>query len=190
MTCVVALADERRVVVAADSAGASFNPPEEIYTLQVPKVFRSGPWVIGYAASWRFGQILQHHVEWPAPPPDTDLISFFVVERIGRLREVLKQQGFLRTDADGRQRGGQVVIGYQNQIVLINERFEVARLEEPYAAIGSGRLVAYGALHALADLPGLGLEQRAERALAAACCYVPGIRGPFVLEATAPELRE
>lgn len=187
MTCVLALADDRRVVMAADSAGVSFNPPEEMYNLQNPKVFRSGRYVVGYAASWRFGQILRHHVEWPAPPPGTDLISFFVTEWIGRFREVLKQQGFLRIDSDHRERGGQALVGYESQIIVVNEKFEVSQLEEPYTSIGGGRMVAYGALHSLADRHDLSLEQRAERALDAACRYVPGIRGPFVIEATHPE---
>lgn len=49
---------------------------------------------------------------------------------------------------------------------------------EPYIAVGAGRHVAYGVLHALQD-EALPAKVKAQRALEAAAKFVPGVMAPF-----------
>lgn len=183
MTCVVAIADEKRVVMAGDSGSCSLEPAEMV-TVRNPKVFRANPFVVGFGYSWRFGQILQYHVDWPVPEPASDLLRFVITDVGQRIRDAVIAQGFMAPQDANTKRDAQALLALGNQVFVINGRFEVAQLQAPYVAIGAGRLVAYGSLYATDLMRVLTLEDRAELALQAACEYVPGLRGPFVIEAT------
>ncbi|NJL27614.1 MAG: hypothetical protein HC897_06800 [Thermoanaerobaculia bacterium] len=185
MTLVVAVADEVRAVMGGDS-GSTSPTTVGMVTLRNPKVFRAGSFVVGFALSWRFGQILQYHVDWPEPEPGCDLMRFAITEIGPRIRAAVVEHGFMAPQDDNTKRDAQAILAVGNQIFGINGRLEVAQLQEPYVAIGSGHPVAYGSLYATQALTGLSLERRVEIALEAGCEYVAGLRRPFIIEATAP----
>lgn len=185
MTLVIAVADEKRAVMGGDSGSASLAAAGMV-TVRNPKVFRAGPFLVGFALSWRFGQILQYHVEWPEPEPGCDLLRFAITEVGPRIRTAVVEHGFMAPQDDNTKRDAQAILALRNQIFGINGRFEVAQLQEPYIAIGSGHQVAYGSLYATQTRTDLSLERRVELALEAGCEYVPGLRRPFIIEATAP----
>lgn len=169
MTCIVGITDGENIVIGGDTAASSPDGPE-IYTLRNEKVFTTGEYLVGYCASYRAGQLARWQVDWPAPPPGTDLERFLVVEIVPRLRQALTEGG-----AD---RPAQFLIGLRGQLFCIGSDWTAATLEEGYIAIGSGRHVAYGALHALADLD-LPPEEKVLRALKAAQRYTSSVREPF-----------
>jgi ATP-dependent protease HslVU (ClpYQ) peptidase subunit len=182
MTCIVAVSDGRRVVVGGDSAATSLDPAE-IYSLATPKVFRTGRYVVGFTASYRVGQILRYQTEWPDPPEEVDELERFLATRVvENVRRALRAGGAGRVE-NGAELGGYFLIAVGGAIFSVGYRYDVGRLIEPYAAIGSGRLPAYGALHATAD-SGRPLEDRARAALQAAHAFNPTVREPFHLVAT------
>lgn len=185
MTLVVAVADEKRAVMGSDSGAASLAD-SAMFKVKNPKVFRAGPFVVGFALSWRFGQILQYHVEWPEPEPGCDLFRFTITEVGPRIRNAVVEHGFMAPRDDNTKRDAQAILALDNQIFGINGRMEVIQLQEPYVAIGSGQQVAYGSLYVTQALTDLSLERRVEIALEAGCEYVPGLRRPFTIEATSP----
>lgn len=59
MTCIIGLENKGKVYMGADSASSNG------YSINVsgnPKLFRSGPFLIGFTSSWRMGQLLQHQL--------------------------------------------------------------------------------------------------------------------------------
>ena len=59
MTCIVGLVDDGKVYMGGDAASVDGYI---VRTSALSKVFRNGPFLIGYSTSWRMGQILQYHL--------------------------------------------------------------------------------------------------------------------------------
>ncbi|MCP4661143.1 MAG: hypothetical protein GY856_37550 [bacterium] len=181
MTGIVAVSDHQQVLIGGDSAAITPDHKEVYSVPETTKVFPAGSFAVGITTSFRIGQVLRYGVDWPEPPADDrDLERFIVDKLVEAVRRALKVGGCGRT-REGMEIGGQFVIGVRSEIFVIAEDFAVTRV--PFAAIGAGRLVAYGALHALAgyDLP---IEARVKAALEAAHAYTPSVRPPFGYVAT------
>jgi ATP-dependent protease HslVU (ClpYQ) peptidase subunit len=190
MTCIVAIADGTHVVLAGDTAASG---GKEIYPRADSKVFRVGPYAIGFTTSFRMGQILRYEAKLPDPPDgvaDEKMEEFFVTEFVPVVRQTFKDHGYEKKatfpstgkmdfSESGQEVGGLFVIGVQGGIFEIREDFHLARPATPYSSIGSGAPIAFGALHALAGAPSLTLRKRAETALEAAATYSSVVRGPF-----------
>ena len=74
--------------------------------------------------------------------------------------------------------GTTFLVGVMNRIFAISHDLSVAYLYHPFAAIGHGRFVAYGALYTQrrSKAP---LELRCRRALEAAAQFDSTVRGPY-----------
>lgn len=172
MTCIVGVSDGQRVLLGGDSAGVSFED-QEVYSLRTAKVFATGAYVIGYTTSFRLGQILRYTADLPQPPLN-DLVRFMSTAWVEAVRQSLSREGF----EDSLSPRGSLLVGVRGRLFGIGKDFHVIEGRTPYAAVGCGRLIAYGALFATEEVH-LDLEQRAECALLAAQQYSPGVRGPF-----------
>jgi len=176
MTCIVGITDGTRIVMGGDSAGSSTENPE-IYNVAVNKVFAVGEYLVGICGSYRAGQIARWEMPWPEPPAaGSDLESFIVRELVPAIRQSLLAAGSGQL-LDG-PKAAQFLIGLRGELYSIGGDFSAIKLEERWIAIGSGRHVAYGALHALADID-LDEKLKVLRALAAAQSYTASVRGPF-----------
>jgi len=184
MTCVVALTEGDRLVMGADS-GASHLPEYEMYTVSMPKVFRAGPWLVGFSGSYRLGQILKFNMPWPEPPGELDY-EFMATKMTRALHECLSSQFDSGYPESAVNRQWQILIGRRGKVYGMNYRYDVINVTDPFTAIGSGRKVALGALHGLVDRRDLTLFERVERALLAAAKFVPGLGQPFVIESSPP----
>lgn len=174
MTCIVGLTEGARVLLAGDSAGVSLEHGE-IYTLRNPKVFRSGPYALGFTTSFRLGQILRYQTRFPEPKPQTDLEAFMTTEFVDTLRQALERAGFERSLG----LSGSILVGIHGRLFTIGAELQVMSGDTSYAAVGSGRHLAYGALFALDSLSRDDLRARAEIALRAAQSFTPSVREPF-----------
>lgn len=172
MTCIVGIAEQGTVLLAGDSAGSSLKD-REIYLFKNAKVFRAGDYVLGYTTSYRLGQILRYEVDLPQPPKD-DLERFMATEFVDAVSLAFASKGFDR----GLGEYGSILVGVRGQLFGIGAELQVVSGTASYAAVGSGRHHAYGALYALADSSPL--ETRAETALRAAQCFTPDVREPFM----------
>lgn len=177
MTCVVAITDGHRLVFAADSAATNLQTGE-IYNLENEKIFFCGPWLVGHTTSYRLGQVLRHQVDWPIPPPElADLEGFITTQVMDVVRKALGKAGARRRKQNA-EFGGAFLLGLRGRIFAVADDFSVVRLKAPFAAIGHGRFLAYGALHALQDRT-TDLEEICRIALEAAEGYDPTVRRPF-----------
>lgn len=172
MTCIVGLAEKGRVLLAGDSAGVSLES-QEVYTLANPKVFRSGPYALGFTTSFRLGQILRYQTE--LPEPEGELEAFMTTRFVDTLRQVLENAGFERSLGST----GSILVGIKGRLFTIGVDLQVMWNTDSYAAVGSGRHLAYGALYALASTSTGDPRARAEIALRAAQAFTPSVREPF-----------
>jgi ATP-dependent protease HslVU (ClpYQ) peptidase subunit len=182
MTVIVGLVHGGRVLIGGDSAGLAG------YQLSVradPKVFRNGPYVFGFTSSFRMGQLLHHAFTPPEPPADPDgLHRFMCTVWIDAVRQCLKDGGWATVDS-AQERGGDFMVGVDGRLFEVHGDFQVAELDDGYAAMGCGDDVALGALYATGT-PGTveEPERRILTALSAAQRHSGGVRSPFVLKWT------
>lgn len=174
MSCVIGLAYRRRVYMGADSGavGSRF-----IRTTNLPKVFRNGPFLVGYVGSFRMGQVLEHHLKVPPQQEGEDDMAYMVTRFVESARTALKEKGVLSVD-HARESGGQYLVGYRGRLYSINADFHVGDMADGFDAIGSGAVVALGAMMALEGTPP---RERITRALEIVEYYTVDVCQPFHL---------
>lgn len=132
MTCIAAIIFEGRVYMAADSCGSD---GVNYRVRRDSKLFRLGEFIIGFTSSFRMGQLLQYQMQPPILPGDPrDLYRYLCTTFIERARKLLGDNG------------GHFLIGTRGRIFEVMSDFQVAEYDRDYAAIGSGKPWAEGAL--------------------------------------------
>jgi ATP-dependent protease HslVU (ClpYQ) peptidase subunit len=177
MTAIAGLVHDGRVYIGGDSAGVGG------YMLTVradTKVFRNGPYVMGFAGSFRMGQLL--HWSLKPPVPEGKLERFMATKFVDAVRECLKTGGWLVTNS-GRDEGGLFLVGVAGRLFRVDCDFQVGEAVDGWFAIGSGEEPALGALHATANLD-LPPKKRLRLALTAADRYNTAVTAPFVICST------
>ena len=175
MTCIAGVAANGKVCIGGDSAGIA---GWSLQTRADEKVFRNGPFVMGFCGSFRMGQLLRFKFKPPDHDPRLADYKFMVTEFIDQARQCLKDGGFASKDKE-QETGGTFLVGYKQGLYLIDSDYQVGRPALDFAAVGAGDQVALGALHVLDRLPP---RERVEKALAAAEAHNAAVRGPFVIE--------
>jgi ATP-dependent protease HslVU (ClpYQ) peptidase subunit len=180
VTCIVGVADKGQVWIGGDSAGSN---GWSVRVRSDTKVFRNGPYVLGFTTSFRMGQLLRYRLQ--APEPDGwDIDRFMATAFVDAVRQCLKDGGWAKTD-NGQEQGGTFLVGYRDRLYEIEADFQIGYSADSYAAVGSGYLVALGSLHATAGRPA---EDRVNRALVAAEHFTGEVAGPFTVLATDEEV--
>lgn len=175
MTCVVGLVNKERVYIGVDSAAVSGWTRRET---NLRKVFRRGPFLIGYTTSFRMGQLLEHQLEVPKQEEGQSDMAFMVNVFIESTRDLLKARGFAKVEANA-EKGGQFLVGYRGHLYSVDSDFQVGEMTDGYDAIGSGSDFALGALHALGKARP---TNRIRSALEAAAHFNMGVCGPFYIK--------
>lgn len=148
MTCIVGLRTKERVYIGGDSASVSGWTRRK--TAQA-KVFRKGPFLIGYTTSFRMGQLLEHQLQIPKQEEGQGDMSYMVNVFVEAARKLLKERGFAKVEANA-ESGGQFLVGYHGHLYSIESDFQVGELSDGFDAVGSGSDFALGALAALDKL--------------------------------------
>lgn len=173
MTCIVGVEHNGRVVIGGDSAGVA---GWSITVRADTKVFRNGPFIMGFTDSFRMGQLLRYSLI-PPVPHSWDLDRFMATEFVSAVRDCLREGGFARNDS-GSETGGLFLVGIQGRLYRVDSDFQVGRSVDDYAAVGAGEEFARGSLHGTAELPP---QERIQLALAAAVHHSTDVRPPFHL---------
>ncbi|MFF2226992.1 hypothetical protein ACFVV7_27165 [Streptomyces globisporus] len=177
MTAIVGIVHKKRVHLGADSAGIAGL---QIAVRADRKVFRNGPYVLGFTSSFRMGQLLRYAFQ--PPHPTGDLHAFMVTTWADAVRACLKEGGWARKDSEQEQ-AGTFLVGIQGRLFVVCDDYQVGEHADGYAAVGCGDDVALGALHATARL-GLSPRERLTAALAAADHHSAGVTGPYSYAST------
>lgn len=176
MTCIVAFAHKGKVWMGGDSAGVAG------YSLQQrsdEKVFRNGPYLMGFTSSFRMGQLLRYRFQPPRRHPDDDLTQFMSTEFVDAVRECLKKYGYA-TNKSGEEIGGTFLVVVEGEIFRIEEDFQVGKSIANFNACGCGQDIALGAMLAMCETK-LDAEEIVKRALICAETFSAGVRGPFTI---------
>ncbi len=175
MTVVVAVRFTGGVLVGADSAAIS---DWDHIARRDTKLFRVGPFVIGYTTSYRMGQLLQYGTEGcklDALVPTGDGHRFMVTEFVPAVRKILKDAGYA-TVKDNVESGGHFIVAYGRELFVVHSDFQVIEPFDNVTAIGCGECYALGAAWATA---GVSPCEIVKTALEAADKYSAGVVRPF-----------
>lgn len=180
MTCIVGLVHEDHTYIGADSA--SVNPDSLIIRqTNVPKVFKRGPFIIGYTTSFRMGQLLQHWLEVPEQGAGQSNQEYMVKEFAEAVRELFKEKGFAEIE-NSQESGGTFLIGYKDHLYTMHGDFQIAELSEKMDSVGCGSSFALGAMKAMEWIHGP--QERIIKALEISAYYSAGVCGPFSVLST------
>lgn len=171
MTCIIGFIDKskRKMVIAGDRMGSNGHSGSPV---NKPKVFQRGKVLFGYTTSFRFGQILEHHLTIPKDKRDSPY-EFMVLDLVPKIRKVLEQHKYSSTDEKGIS--GTAILMYKGFVYTLQEDWSVLEYTD-YQATGSGEDVASGALIALRDIP-MSNKERANIALDAAAEVIVSVGG-------------
>jgi ATP-dependent protease HslVU (ClpYQ) peptidase subunit len=183
MTCIVGLESGGNVYIGADSAAISGLA---LCVRSDTKVFRNGPFLIGFTTSFRMGQLLQFKLEPPDHPAGMSTFEFLVTIFVDRVRSCLRTGGFAKRKEE-QELAGSFLLGYRGSLYSIDSDYQVARAADGISAVGCGAHIALGALHALNAITETTMHQtltphkRLEIALDAAQRWNSAVRSPFVI---------
>jgi ATP-dependent protease HslVU (ClpYQ) peptidase subunit len=174
VTCIVGVEHEGEVFIGGDSAGVagwalSLRADE--------KVFRNGPFIMGFTTSFRMGQLLRYSLGVVEQTDEQDDYEFMCTTFVNAVRACLKDGGLAKIE-NGVEEGGCFLVGYRGALYSVEDSFQVGRTQRGYHAIGCGDDVAIGALAALRDIDP---EKRVILTLEIAEAHNAGVRGPFVV---------
>jgi|MDTA01.1.fsa_nt_gb ATP-dependent protease HslVU (ClpYQ) peptidase subunit len=174
MTCIVGLAHGGKVYMGGDSASVQGWTRRQT---ALKKVFRRGPFLIGYTSSFRMGQLLEHHLDVPKQKATESDMSYMVTGFIESTRKLLKEKGFTKVESNA-ESGGQFLVGYRGSLYTIHRDFQVGQAADGLDAVGSGREYALGAMQALSKLPP---ARRIKKALEITAYFNAAVAPPFVV---------
>lgn len=175
MTCIAAIAEDGVVYMGADSAGVDGL---FLHTRKDAKLCRVGEFLFGCTTSFRMAQLVRYKFQPPTHHPDVAADLYMATDWIDALRNTFKSGGFAETK-DGREVGGEFLVGYRGRIFHIFSDYQVGENVLPFDACGCGDQLALGAMHANKHD---GPYARVKAALEAAEAFSAGVRGPFVFE--------
>jgi len=193
MTCIVAIEQGGVVYVGGDSAGVDVDTLDIVRRAD-EKVFLSeggdGDVIIGFAGSFRVGQLLRYALHVPDQPSRKSDMAFMVVDFVDAVRAMQKDKGAMTKENELEAHEGHFIVGYNGHIYVVYGDFQVERPVDNYAAIGCGMSYALGSLHATRASKALSPEKRILKALKAAAEYSAGVRPPFRVMKLEPEPEE
>jgi ATP-dependent protease HslVU (ClpYQ) peptidase subunit len=178
MTCIAGLVQNGNVYIGGDSAGL------DGYDLTIradEKVFSIGPFIMGFAGSFRIGQLLRYSFT-PPPPTRKDLPRYMATKFVNAVRQCLKDGGVARREHEVEEIDGGFLVGVYGRLFFIDPDYQVGESEHPYMAIGCGAQIANGAMFAQAKT--MTPKSRVLQALAASERFSAGVRSPFRVVST------
>src|SRR5687767_9400585 len=115
MTCIVGIAHKGTVYMGGDSAGVGGL---DLVQRKDKKVFKNGPFIIGFCGSFRAGQVLQYKFVPPTQAPEHDVFDFMVCQFIDGARDALKSAGVAKIE-NNVEEGELFLVGYKGRLFRV-----------------------------------------------------------------------
>lgn len=176
MTCIVGHIQGNSVWIGGDTLASA--PPTGL-TLRESKVFQNGPFIFGFAHSYRLGQLLRL-LKPPKHPPAMSDEEYIIGPLIDAIRQLYCDRGAMSSDDP--EGGPALVLAYKAKLYGIYPNFQVIQPAAPYICIGTGGETANGAMYVLCqnqDNSNYSPFNRVELALKAAAEHCVTVRAPF-----------
>ena len=136
MTLIVGYVDEfGNGHMASDSNGVdvTYHSKQERAS---SKIFKNGPFLIGYTSSFRMGQILEYCFEPPVVSDKTiSNLAYMVKHFIPEVIRIFKEHNYM---LDSEKSGGEFLVYYNGSLFSIFSDFQVAEGINMFNACGSG----------------------------------------------------
>jgi len=170
MSCIVGIVEGKKVWMGAESC-ASTGDGERVYT-KLKKIFKNGPYLIGFVGNVRPGQVIMPN--WK-PPKDIKDFPDALIERF-------TEKGCIGVDSEDQTtiQGTNFLIAFKNKLYGILIDFQMNEIDT-YVAIGSGSDFATGSLHTTNSMK-FSPEKRIKLALEAAVYHNITCEGPFIIK--------
>lgn len=174
MTCIVAIVERGIIYLGGDSISVK----DYHKTLnRDSKIFQRKGILIGTSGSVRMRNLLQYRLEIPEYSGG-DPMAFLVNDFLEAVRECFKRDGFIQEEKGREVFDGRFLLGFEHELYVVGNEYNIGRFAEPYCAIGVGEEYAYGSLFSTGQL-GFQPLQRLEMALQAAERHNTDVSGPF-----------
>lgn len=180
MTCIAAVVEGDRIFMGGDSAASDGL---SLLVRADQKVFRNGPMLLGFAGSFRMGQLLRYSFTPPKHQRRKDIHRYMVTDFVDAVRDCLKKGGVAHKQNEVEAVDGLFIVGYEGRLFTIDTDYQVAEAVDGFAAVGSGSDVASGALYVT---EGTTARKRIRNALEAAERFSAGVRRPFYVQSIEP----
>lgn len=184
MTLIVALKDKDSVWMGGDSGG--FTSDYHGRTEVDEKIYRNGPFVIGYAGSFRIGQIVRYDFVPPKKgypksankASNEDWMLYFIKHFIPDLKKCISSN-----DAETEIEDAVLLIAVKNKFFEIAlKTYQVEKCSDKFTAIGGGYCYALPALSVLEkECSHLNAQTKIEKAMDASSEFYMGIRKPYTI---------
>lgn len=140
MTCIVGLKANNKVYLGGERAASN---EDSIFHLTKPKVYKIGPYVIGFAGSME-GQRLAYTFDPPKPHDDDNLDEFMHTTFLKYLKDFY-EEWWIETGKDSEL---SMIIGIKDKLYEHNSQdMSMNEYSIGYASIGSGSHFALGYLY-------------------------------------------
>ena len=178
MTCVVALIEDGKVYMGADSLGVAGY---SCTTRADEKLFHNGDWLIGGTTSFRMLDLLRYKFVPPVVDPRiTELRQYMCTSFVDEVRSCFGNGGFRKKENEV-EVGGSFLVAIKDRLFNIESDFQVGEHVHPYAAVGCGRDIALGSLF---STEGFEPKLRLKTALEASERFSAGVSRPFQIKWT------
>ena len=188
MTVIAALKAKDKVYMGCDSI---FMDMESYQTLKrtQSKLIIKDELVIGLTSGngCRIFQLLKYKLKLPSTRKlkSDDLLEYLVVHFCGKLYKLLHAENLLQEDesrknSDPSMSPVEFIIGIRDRMYQIGEDFDVAEIDMPFFAIGTGGDYVMGSLEATTNLTNqLEPEHHLIYGMKAAEKFTASVKGPF-----------
>jgi ATP-dependent protease HslVU (ClpYQ) peptidase subunit len=192
MTVIAAIKANDKIYMGCDSM---FLYPESLQAIKrtQSKLIIKDEMVIGLTTNGcRIFQTIQYKLKVPSTRKvkTEDLLEYFITKFCNSLYKLLHAENMLLEDAEAKTSEPSIspaicLIGIRGKLFRIGEDFDVAELDMPFFAVGSGGEYAIGALEATVNLTTtFKPEDHILHALKTAEKYTAGVKGPFQITNT------
>jgi ATP-dependent protease HslVU (ClpYQ) peptidase subunit len=180
MTCIVGLVHNGVTYIGADSLGSNDYRKLTRNDKKVFKLKDTPNAIIGFASSFRMGQLLMYATGLIDPKDEPNINHEYIVTKfIPNVIYLFEDGGFLRNHS-GEKYGGTFLLGYKDKLFMIGEDYQVCEPFNNYIACGSGEAFALGSLMTTENM-NLNPYERIRLALQAATKFAIGVEPPFYI---------
>jgi ATP-dependent protease HslVU (ClpYQ) peptidase subunit len=143
MTCIVGLEWNNKAYIGGDIQGTGGNISFE-HTQ--PKIFERGGVLFGYTSSYRYGQIVENHLQEPLHvPEDRNGVYYWICqELVPKIQSTLINNNW--------NEGGDMLLAVHGELWNLQPDFSVLRPTSGFMSVGSGTQYALGSVKASLDI--------------------------------------
>jgi hypothetical protein len=158
----------------------STNTTQNIYANRklFSRIIGNEPALFGYSIDPQIAQILQYDFDFPELDPNISFIEYLCSDFKRAFREKLDENRcFVEESGETQYMNGHFLIGYKNEIYLIEGNLQALQIKRDFHCIGCGYAEATGAMEAMNDT--LPPKNKIEWALSISAKYNKGVSEPF-----------